>query len=215
VDSPIENRKFKRPFSVRCETGPNPKILEKPEPRDFWGSEENYYVDSKYKGTVWNVILLAQLEADASDHRVRSAAEFLLQWSQHEIGGFGYRGNKDGATAKSLLPCLHGNLVWSMFRFGMKDDDRIRRGSDWITKYQRLDGNEGLAPKGWPYTREDCWGKHTCRMGVIKELKAISAIPREDRSVELASIASSSAEHMLKHRLYKKSHEPAVIVKTR
>ena len=149
-------------------TGPVPKILEKQGPGGFWGKEEDFYINSKYKGTVWNVILLAQLGADGLDGRVRSAAEFLLKWSQHECGGFAYRGSENGGDRRSTIPCLSGNLVWSMLRFGMKDDARVRNGVDWIAKYQRFDDGEGPAPKGWPYTREDCWGKHTCHMGAIK-----------------------------------------------
>jgi hypothetical protein len=196
-------------------TGPIPKILSKQEPGGYWGNAEDFYINSKYKGTVWNVILLAQLGADGNDVRVRSAAEFLLRWSQHESGGFGYRGSADGGTAEGLLPCLNGNLVWSMVRFGMKDDDRVRRSIEWITKYQRFDDNEGPAPKGWPYSRESCWGKHTCHMGAIKDLKAISAIPGDERSEEMDRVVSKGAEYLLNHRLYKRSHDPTVIAKTR
>jgi hypothetical protein len=196
-------------------TGPISKILSKQCPGGFWEKEEDFYINSKYKGTVWNVNLLAQLGADGLDPRVRSAAEFLLKWSQHESGGFGYHGSAEGGTTASLLPCLTGNLVWSMLRFGMKDDARVQSGLDWIVKYQRFDDNEGAAPKGWPYKREDCWGKHSCHMGVVKSLKAISVIPPDERSIDQNRAASAGAEHMLKHHLYKRSHDPAVIAKTR
>jgi len=196
-------------------SGPIPRILSMQNREGFWGIEENFYTNSKYKGTVWNVILLAQLGADGSDDRIRSAAEFLLKWSQHESGGFGYRGSADGPTAYSLLPCLTGNLVWSMLRFDMKDDARIQNGIEWIVRYQRFDDNEGPAPRGWPHTREDCWGKHTCHMGAIKGLKAISAVPKDERSVAMERVASEGAEHLLKHHLYKRSHDPSVIAKPR
>jgi hypothetical protein len=196
-------------------TGPIQKILAKQDPGGFWGTEEEFYVNSKYKGTVWNVILLAHLGADGGDVRIRSAAEFVLKWSQHESGGFGYHGSADGGTAGSLLPCLHGNMVWSMLRFGMKDDERVRAGIDWIAKHQRFDDNDGPAPRGWPYTRKDCWGKHTCHMGVVKDLKTIAAVPGEERSAALNKIASAGAEHLLAHHLYKKSHDPDTVAKPR
>ena len=195
--------------------GPISTILSKQCPGGFWGKEEEYYINSKYKGTVWNVNLLAQLGADGGDPRVRCAAEFLLKWSQHESGGFGYRGAGDGGTAGSVIPCLSGNLVWSMLRFGMMDDARVRAGIDWITKYQRFDDGDGPLPKGWPYAMKNCWGKHTCHMGAVKALKAISALPREEWSSELARVASEGAEHMLKHHLYKRSHDPSEIAKPR
>ena len=196
-------------------TGPIQKILAKQDPGGFWGIEEEFYINSKYKGTVWNVILLAHLGADGRDARIRTAAEFMLKWSQHESGGFGYHGSADGGTAGSLLPCLHGNMVWSMLRFGMKDDERVRAGIDWIAKYQRFDDNDGPAPKGWPYTRKDCWGRHTCHMGVVKDLKAITDVPVEERSTALNRVASAGAEHLLDHHLYKKSHDLGAIAKPR
>lgn len=194
-------------------SGPISKILASQEPGGFWGQEEQFYIGAKYKGTVWNFILLAQLGADGSDGRIRAASEFLLNWSQHESGGFGYQGNAEGSTGDSILPCLTGNLVWSMVRFGMKDDARVRAGLEWIARYQRFDDNEGPAPKGWPYTRKNCWGGHTCHMGVVKDLKAISAIPREEWSPALDKIVTEGAEHLLKHRLYKRSHAPDEIAK--
>ncbi len=193
-------------------TGPVPKIFAKQHPGGFWGNEKEFY-NFKYKGTAWNIILLAQLGADGSDERVRSAAEFLLKRSQHESGGFGYQGSANGGTASSILPCLHGNLVWSMLRFGMKDDVRVRAGIDWIAKYQRFDDNEGPAPKGWPYSRKQCWGKHTCHLGAIKDLKAISAVSIDDRSAALKEVASAGAEHLLKHHLYRRSHNLSEIAK--
>jgi hypothetical protein len=194
-------------------SGPIARILEKQEPGGFWDKEESFYVGSKYKGTVWNVIILAQLGADGGDERVRSAAEFLLKWSQHESGGFGYRGSERGSTPESLLPCLQGNLVWAMLRFGMKEDPGVQAGMEWIARYQRFDDNEGPAPKGWPYSRQNCWGKHTCHMGVVKGLKAISLVPPEERSFELNRVAMEGAEHLLKHRLYKRSHDTSEIAK--
>lgn len=203
---------IQRALQDTMKTGPIPKILAKQHPGGFWGNEEEFY-NYKYKGTVWNVILLAQLGADGSDERVRSAVEFLLKWSQHESGGFGYQGSAVSGTDCSILPCLHGNLVWSMLRFGMKDDVRVSAGIDWIAKYQRFDDNERPAPKGWPYSRKECWGKHTCHLGVIKDLKAISAVPSNDRSAALNEVALAGAEHLLKHHLYKRSHDLSEIAK--
>ena len=48
------------------QTGPIPKILAKQKTGGFWDKEEDFY-GHKYNGTVWNIILLANLGADASD----------------------------------------------------------------------------------------------------------------------------------------------------
>ena len=48
------------------------------------------------------------------------------------------------------------------------------------------------ALRGWPHTREDCWGRHTYHIGVIKGLKAISAVPKDERSVAMERVASKA-----------------------
>ena len=69
------------------------KILSKQKAGGYWGEPGNFYVYTKYKGTVWTVILLAELGASAEDQRIRDACEFLLIWSQHrESGGFAFHG---------------------------------------------------------------------------------------------------------------------------
>ena len=81
-----------------------------------------------------------------------------------------------------MIPCLTGNMVFSLIRFGYLDDPRVQRGVDWITRYQRFDDGDG-DPQGWPYDKfEMCWGKHTCHMGVVKALKALAEIPADRRS---------------------------------
>ena len=58
-------------------TGVVPKILVKQEPDGYWGIPEKFY-RSKYKGTVWTLIILAELFADGNDKRIKNACEFIL-----------------------------------------------------------------------------------------------------------------------------------------
>lgn len=41
-----------------------PKILTKQEVGGYWGIPENFYLRGKYKGTSWQLIILAELGAD-------------------------------------------------------------------------------------------------------------------------------------------------------
>ena len=50
-------------------------------------------------------------------------------------------------------------------------------------------------------------------MGVAKCLKALAAIPEEERSPEVRSKIGEFAEYYLKHHLYKKSHDPDQVSK--
>ncbi len=193
-------------------TGPVPTILARQRRGGWWGVEEDFYGRSKYKGTVWTVILLAEMGADGSDPRVRAACEFLFAWSQDAAsGGFAYRGSKrNGGQPSGIIPCLTGNLAWALERFGLGGDPRTRRAVDWIARYQRLDDGEGPAPKGWPYEREPCWGRHTCFMGAAKGLKALAAIPPERRSPDVSAFLDAVSEYFLKHRVFERSHAPGV-----
>ncbi|PIV54518.1 nitrogen fixation protein NifH [Candidatus Desantisbacteria bacterium CG_4_10_14_0_8_um_filter_48_22] len=194
--------------------GPAQKILKNQKPEGNWGPPENFYVGAKYKGTVWNIIYLASLGADKKDARVKKAAEFILKYSQdRESGGFAYRGGKNGGQHCAVIPCLTGNMVWSLIRFGFLGDRRVQRGIRWITEYQRFDDGVEKAPKGWPYEQEHCWGRHTCHMGAVKALKALAEIPAEKRNAGVRRTIEEGAEYLLKHHIFRQSHNLKKIVK--
>jgi hypothetical protein len=196
-----------------------PQILAKQEDEGYWGDPERMYV-SKYKGTVWQLIILAEHLADEENEHVKKACEFLLDRSQDQIsGGFSmHHSTKTGGGRHSeVIPCLTGNMVWSLIRLGYLSDPRVQRGIDWITRYQRFDDGADVAadaldapanpPQGWPYDNyEICWGRHTCHMGVVKAQKALSEIPPGKRSTEVQHTINQGTEYLLKHHIHKRSH---------
>jgi hypothetical protein len=186
------------------------KILSRQEDAGKWVVPEDFYIRSKYKGTVWQLIILAELGVDGKDERVRKACEFILANSQdRESGGFSYRRSETGGGwHEGVLPCLTGNMVWSLIRLGYLEDSRVQRGIDCIVKYQRFDDGSKEAPEGWPYDkREKCWGTHTCHMGVVKALKALAEIPIDKRSQDVESTVRNGAEYLLAHHIHKRSHD--------
>ncbi len=60
------------------ENGVIPKILAKQAPGGYWEKEEDFYVRTKYKGTVWQLIILAELWADRDNPRIKKTCEFIL-----------------------------------------------------------------------------------------------------------------------------------------
>lgn len=191
-------------------SGAVPEILAKQEEAGYWGEPAKFYT-CKYVGTVWQLMILAELGADGENGQIKRACEFILENCQDtESGGFSMnRSATEGFGRHSeVIPCLTGNMVWSLIRLGMLDDARVQKGIDWICTYQRSDDGAAKAPEGWPYDRyEMCWGRHTCHMGVVKSLKALSAIPEEKRSDEAKAKIRELAEYLLIHRIYKKSHD--------
>jgi len=195
--------------------GPGPRILARQNKEGYWEKPESFY-SFKYKGTVWQLIFLAELGADAGDARIKKACEFILKHSQDpQSGGFAHRSVKSGGGDPDLIiPCLTGNMTYCLLRFGYLDDPRVRRALDFITTYQRFDDGEAKRPAGWPYERyQSCWGRHTCLMAVVKSLKALAQIPPRRRTQSVKQTMEKAVEYLLKHHIYKQSHNLHKIAK--
>ena len=198
------------------ETGVVPRILANQESGGFWDLADKFYT-AKYRGTVWQLIVLAEHLADSEDGRIRDACEFLLAHSQDRYGG-GFSQHRavktGGGRGSEVIPCLTGNMVWALIRFGYLEDPRVQRGIAWISKYQRFDDGVADPPTDRPYDKyEMCWGRHTCHMGVVKALKALAEIPPGKRSADVQRTLKEGAEFMLKHHIFKRSHDLAKVSK--
>lgn len=190
--------------------GPVPIILGKQNEAGYWGAPKDFYLE-KYTGTVWQLMILAELGANAADGRIQKACKFILENSQ-DIESFGFSMNRSGKCGggrhSEVIPCLTGNMVWSLVTLGLLEDTRVENGIEWICSYQRCDDGVSDAPEGWPYDRyEMCWGRHTCHMGVVKSLKALSAIPGDKRSDAVNEKIKSMEEYLLVHHIFKRSHD--------
>ncbi len=192
------------------EAGAVPAILGKQQPAGNWGEERAFYT-GKYHSTVWQLIILAEHAADAADPRVQRACEFILDRSQdRSTGGFAMHTAErtGGGRPTEVIPCLTGNMVWSLWLLGHQQDPRVQQGVDWLARYLRFDDGESRPGSDWPYNRwEMCFGRHSCFMGVVKGLKALAEIPEEDRSAEVRGCIGNCIEFLLKHHVYKKSHD--------
>jgi hypothetical protein len=192
------------------QTGKVPKILGKQNSQGYWEAPDKFYT-AKYKGTVWQLIILAQLGADGNAERIKKACEFIMDNSiDRESGGFSVWHSKrtGGGRHNGVIPCLTGNMVWSLIHFGFLDDPRVECAINWITTYQRFDDGDVQVPKVWPYDKlTDCFSKHSCHMGVAKALKALAAIPVNKRSAEIKSTIAAGVEYWLIHHIHKKSHD--------
>jgi hypothetical protein len=207
LDRPQQDRDVVRSAAAINVSPPVKTILELQEPGGHWAPQKSFYT-GKYKSTVWTLLVLAELGADARDERIQAACEFILENAQHcASGGFSQQGGLNGGQAIDVIPCLTGNMLWVLVRFGYLDDPRVQSAIDWIVRYQRFDDGEAEAPSGWPYDNwEICWGRHTCHMGVVKTLKAFSEIPPKKRSKAIRQTMERAAEFMLIHHIFKRSH---------
>lgn len=210
LEKPETSTEVKHAKQDIMKTGVVPAILEKQKKEGYWEDCERFY-NAKYKGTVWQLMILAELNADGNDERIRNACEFILNHSQDlESGGFAYStsAKKGGGRHSEVIPCLTGNMVWSLIRLGYLKDPRLQRGIEWITTYQRFDDHIEEVPKGWPYDRlkTGCFGRHSCHMGAVKTLKALAEIPKNKRINEVKKTIEKGAEYFLIHHVFKSSH---------
>lgn len=186
-----------------------PKILEKQNGDGSWVDPDRFYRD-KYRGAAWTLLILAEMAADPENKQVKNACEFILRSSlDPESGGFSFdRSAKTGTGIPSgVVPCLTGNMVYSLIKLGYLEDSRVQRALQWITNYQRADDSDGGFPAGMVYERyKMCWGSHSCHMGVAKAFKALAAIPADKRNKDVNCKIDEIAEYFLKHHIYKKSH---------
>ena len=193
-----------------------PAILDLQGPEGCWGKTESFYA-GKYRSTVWQLIILAEHCADGRDERVRRACEFMLAHSQDSTsGGFSMRRAKraSGGLPSEVIPCLTGNMVYSLLRLGYLGDERVERGIHWLTRFLRFDDSDSAPPRNWPYAPwEMCYGRHSCFMGVVKGLKALAAIPASRRSAAVRRTIDAGVEFLLRHHVYKQSHNLAKVAK--
>jgi hypothetical protein len=118
-----------------------------------WNAPGRFYTD-KYRGTVWQLLVLAEHEADGNDQRIKDACEYILSHSQDpESGGFSIAARADGTGGRhsGVIPCLTGNMAWSLTKLGYGGDERVVAALEWICRYQRFDDGEGDPPEQWPY----------------------------------------------------------------
>ena len=216
LDRSLADPEVKQSRTMIMKAGKVPTILTRQKEGGYWEKAEDFYLRTKYKGTVWTFILLAELGADGQNRRIQKAGEFILTYSQdRKSGGFAYRGSKTGGGQhNSVLPCLTANMTWCFIRFGYLNDTRVRQAIDWIVRHQRFDDGDGPSLQGWPYdSKESCYGRHTCLMGIVKSLKALAEIPAPERADDVTKTIEEGAEFLLRHHLFKRSHDLAAVAK--
>jgi hypothetical protein len=138
LDRPAEDSELTAARIEAHKSGPIAKVLDKMQPEGYWSKPGPGYT-TKYRSTVWALILLAQLGADASqDERIKRGCEYLLEHSLASGGQFNVYG-----TPSSTIDCLQGNLCWALLEMGY-DDTRLVQAFEWMA---RTVTGEGMAPR--------------------------------------------------------------------
>lgn len=154
----------------------------------------------KYSGTVWNLIFLDQLGADASDPRIQRAVDYVLRFSTTSSGGFGASGShlERQPPPSSAAHCINGNLLRAVINFGRLDEPPVRKAIQWTT--QTITGTNverwyasGTSGPGFACAAND---GQPCAWGAIKELRALAAVPPRRRTASVRAAVDVGIEFL-------------------
>jgi hypothetical protein len=109
-------------------SGPIATVLDKMQPEGYWAKPGPGYT-TKYRSTVWALLLLAQLGANANqDERIIRGCEYLLEHTLTPTGQFSVYGTPSGT-----IDCLQGNMCWALMELGF-DDPRLGQAYEWMAR---------------------------------------------------------------------------------
>jgi hypothetical protein len=178
--------------------GPVPVILAAQHADGYWQQPGGGY--GKYRGTVWQIMFLSELGADPNDACVRQGCAYLLEQSMASNGGFAY--NKSPQPS-GVVHCLNGNLLVALMRLGWLKDSRVQQALEW-----QAHAITGEAPIR--YYQSGTSGpefacainvKQPCGWGATKALKALLAVPPEQRTPAIERALEQGAHFLLRYNL--------------
>ncbi len=162
------------------------EVLARMEKEGYWEKPGAGY-NPKYTGTVWSIILLSQLGADAGmDERIGAACSYLLKHALTGDGRFTMNGLPSGT-----IDCLQGNLCAALLGLGY-EDSRLDRAFEWMARSVTGEGVSPMEEKKAPlrFFAGKCGpgfacganNKLPCAWGAAKVMLAFSKLPVEKRT---------------------------------
>jgi hypothetical protein len=199
LDLPIDDPAVGEARAAAMRSKPIQAILDAQHPDGYWVKPGPGY-GPKFKSTVWQVIFLDQLGADALDPQIQAACEYVLTHTQSASGGFGMSGREDAEPSpSSVVHCLNGNLVRALIGFGRLDDARLQRAIDWQARAINGDADvvyyrSGTSGPGFSCAINDAM---PCAWGAIKALRGLARIPEERRAPTVQRAIASGRDFLL------------------
>jgi hypothetical protein len=181
--------------------GPIAVVLARMAKDGYWVQPgAGYY--PKYTGTVWSIILLAQLGAAVEmDKRIATACSYLLEQALTRGGQFTVNGLPSGTA-----DCLQGNLCAALVDLGY-EDPRLDRAFEWMARSVTGEGIAPMTDKSAPvrYYAGKCGpnfacgsnNKLPCGWGAVKVMLSFSKLPRAKRTRLIDSAIGAGVDFLL------------------
>jgi len=178
-----------------------PKILAAQQPEGYWAKPGPGY-SPKYRSTVWQILFLSLLGADAADSRVKAGGQYLFEHSLSKPGWFSYNG-----APGTFIHCLAGNLEGALIDLGWRDDPRLQCAVEKHAAFVTGTGIAGIQAKDtaeryYSYTPGPLFrcgpnGGQPCAWGAVKALSAFSKVPAPGRSQALLRVIDMGVDFLL------------------
>ncbi len=195
LDRPCDDGELVAAREALMHSGPVPAILDAMDPDGYWVKPGGGY-SPKYRSTVWQILLLAELGADPADPRVRQGCEYLLEHSIASNGAFA-AGTKPSPGGS--IHCLNGNLIWALQQLGFAEDQRLRGALDWLAG--SILGDPEVRFYGWgtsgPGFACGVNSSQPCGWGAAKAMRALLAVVPENRSAQVSQAIDAGVEFLL------------------
>ena len=168
-------------------------ILARQRETTWWATKRTCYVP-KFRSTIWQLQVLADLGMTRRDKRIANAVEFWFDL--HYVakdGGYSPGNRKERSHEESHL-CTTGNMVRSLIRLGYLEDERVQSAIRWLVGEQYPSG-------GW-----DCFGRKEATMDAWEAMSAFAEIPPARRSPDVNAAIERGAEFFLERKLLHEGH---------
>jgi hypothetical protein len=198
LDRPADDPEVQAAQAAIMADGPVPVILDAQHPEGYWQQPGGGY--GKYRGTVWQIMLLSELGADPSDERVQRGCDYVLGHSRASTGAFSYTRT---SSPGGVVHCLNGNLLHALIRLDYLDDPRVQQALEWQARAITGDEPRQYHPSGTSGPDFACAinAQQPCGWGATKALKALSAVPPERRSPTVRRALERGAHFLLRYDL--------------
>ena len=164
------------------------RILSLQKEKTWWATKKTCYVP-KFRSTIWQLLVLADLGLTRQDERIANAAEFWFDLHLANDGGYSYLVASRSPRRVSGHLCMTGNMVRSLIRFGYLRDERVQSAINWLVNEQLPDG-------GW-----DCYPHGNGAIDGWEAMSAFAEIPVNKRSLGVRRAIERGAEFFLRRRL--------------
>lgn len=165
---------------------------------------EYLHYSPNFKSTLWTLVFLADLKAPLGLPQIEASIQLIATHFYEPEHGIYRLPN----MSHFPIPCLNGNMLYLHHYFETDNQQTLQKIIPFFAGFQRFDDGDYQTPNSYPYcSNTSCYGAHSCYWGVIKLLKGISFLPKNQRTTEAQNLADNCIEFILQHEACFSSHK--------